>query len=164
MYENSLFIGVSATEFAPHKTMTRAMFVTVLGRLAGVDQTQYSGTSFNDAKTDEWYSAYVEWAAENEIVNGYGNGKFGVYDEVTIEQAAAIIARYARHTGIDTSDAIWADYDDIADVSDWAAADMTWLTSTGIYTPENNKLVPKVKAERQLVASMICCFAEIFAK
>ena len=58
VYKNELFRGVSANRFAPHSTMTRAMFVTVLGRLAGVDQSEYTKTSFSDAVAGEWYSAY----------------------------------------------------------------------------------------------------------
>lgn len=162
VYERSLFNGVSKTMFAPHSTMTRGMFVTVLGRLAGVDQSKYTKSSFTDTKTGEWYSAYVEWAAENGIVNGYGNGKFGVNDEVTVEQAAAIIARYARYIGIDTSSAKLENYIDKSDVSDWAKADMAWITSEGVCVAENGKLLPKDKAERSLVAAMMYGFVNRF--
>ncbi len=161
--ENGLYNGVSETKFAPHSTMTRAMFVTVLGRLAGVDTEKYTETSFDDAELGQWYSAYVEWAADNGIVNGYGNGKFGVNDEVTVEQAAAIIARYARFVGIDTADATLDEFEDAADLSDWAVADMAWLTEFGVYVPKDQKLAPRTKAERALVATMMFNFSVKFA-
>lgn len=79
VYENGLFNGVSATEFAPATTMTRAMFVTVLGRLANVDTVAYTAElSFEDVVPGEWYTPYVAWAAENGIVNGYNAAEFGV--------------------------------------------------------------------------------------
>lgn len=159
--ENGLYQGVTATKFAPFSTMTRAMFVTVLGRLAGIDTEMYVDVSFSDAEAGEWYSGYIGWAADNGIINGYGNGKFGVNDQVTIEQAATIIARYARFMGIDTSGAVLADYGDSAELSDWAVDDMAWITSSGIYNPEEGKIAAKVKAERQLVATMIYAFATL---
>ena len=100
-------------------------------------------------------------ATTNDGKNGYGNGKFGVNDQVTIEQAATIIARYARFMGIDTSGAVLADYGDSAELSDWAVDDMAWITSSGIYNPEEGKIATKVKAERQLVATMIYAFATL---
>ena len=156
VYENDLFKGVSAHKFAPETTMTRAMFVTVLGRLDGVNEKEYTKISFDDVKKDEWYTAYVGWAADKGIVNGYGNGKFGVDDKITVEQATAIIARYARYKKLTTEGtADLKSYKDGADVSDWAKSDMSWALSSGIYQPQNGKLTPKSPAPRSLVATMI---------
>ncbi|OPX89830.1 MAG: hypothetical protein A4E53_01345 [Pelotomaculum sp. PtaB.Bin104] len=65
-------------------------FVTVLGRLAGVDERAYTGAGFRDVPACEWYSAYVEWASQKGIVNGYGEGIFGLNDFITREQMAAV--------------------------------------------------------------------------
>lgn len=100
--ENGLFTGVSSNLFRPNTTMNRAMFVTVLGRLAGVNTNRYnSKTSFydvnNDTKDNTWYAPYVEWANENGIIQGYGNGKFGPYDEITHAQMYTVMYRYALY-------------------------------------------------------------------
>ena len=138
VYENGLFKGVSETEFAPDTTMTRAMFVTVLGRMAGVNPLLYQKSSFTDVEVGQWYSPYVEWAAQSGIVLGYGDGTFGLNDEITVEQAAVILARYAAFTGRSTYTLrTLHDFADSADVSDWAVYSMKWIVNTGIYTGEN---------------------------
>ena len=78
-----LFAGTSATTFSPEVGMTRAMFVTVLGRIAGA-QGQTSMTSrFTDVNPTSWYSPYVEWAAEQQIVSGVGSSKFAPNEKIT---------------------------------------------------------------------------------
>ena len=161
VYENGLFKGVSETEFAPDTTMTRAMFVTVLGRMAGVNTQLYQKSSFNDVEMGQWYSPYVEWAAHCGIVLGYGDGTFGLNDEITVEQAAVILTRYAAFTGRNTYTLrTLHDFADAADVSDWAVYSMQWIVSSGIYTGENGMLSPKSLAKRSLVAAMLYNYAE----
>ena len=161
VYENGLFKGVSETEFAPDTTMTRAMFVTVLGRMAGVNPLLYQKSSFTDVEVGQWYSPYVEWAAQSGIVLGYGDGTFGLNDEITVEQAAVILARYAAFTGRSTYTLrTLSDFADSADVSDWAVYSMKWIVSSGIYTGENGMLSPKSLAKRSLVAAMLYNYAD----
>ncbi len=160
VYENGLFKGVSETEFAPDTTMTRAMFVTVLGRMAGVNPLLYQKSSFTDVELGQWYSPYVEWAAHSGIVLGYGDGTFGLNDEITVEQAAVILKRYAAFTGrsiytLRTLD----DFADAADVSDWAVYSMKWIVNSGIYTGEDGMLFPKSPAKRSLIAAMLYNYA-----
>ncbi len=158
VYENGLFKGTSQTAFSPDTTMTRAMFVTVLGRLAGVEEKLYTDVSFNDVVAGEYYAPYVEWANDNGIVQGYGDGTFGINDEITVEQAAVIIARYVAFVGVNTaSNFDLSIYADVADVSDWAYGAMQWAVENGIYVPET-ALVPKNDASRALVATMFYNF------
>lgn len=159
VYENGLFKGVSAVEFAPAVTMTRAMFVTVLGRMAGVDTRYFEGNSFTDVVSGEWYAPYVEWAAAYGIVQGYGNGIFGINDRITVEQASAILARYADYIGISTETAGTLNaFADAGDVSGWAVENMKWVVTSGIYTGESGRLNPKTPASRALVAEMLYNF------
>lgn len=159
MYENSLFKDVSDTEFAPETTMTRAMFVTVLGRLAGVDAMCFTGSSFDDVVLNEWYAPYVEWAAKNKIVNGYGDGRFGVNDKITVEQAAVIMARYAEYIGLGTSsDMTLVHFQDSGKVSSWAIDQMKWAVENRIYSGDNYNLNPQSPAKRSLVAEIIYLF------
>lgn len=163
VYENGLFKGVSDTEFAPETTMTRAMFVTVLGRLAGVDVMYFTGSSFDDVVLNEWYAPYVEWASEYGIVNGYGDGRFGVNDRITVEQAAVIMARYAEYIGLSTSsDMTLIHYQDSEKVSSWAVEQMKWAVENKIYSGDNYYLSPQSPAKRSLVAEIIFSFVSKF--
>lgn len=165
VYEKGLFKGVSDTKFAPDTTMTRAMFVTVMGRLAGVDPNYFTGESFDDVISGEWYAPYVKWAAQEGIVNGYGNGKFGINDPVTIEQAVVIIARYANYVGIDTaSDYRLTSFIDENSVSDWAYKQMKWAVQHGIYSGNGRMLTPNTPAKRYLVAELLYAYSIIFEK
>ncbi len=166
VYENGLFKGVSDTKFEPDTTMTRAMFVTVLGRLEGVDTRYFSeGCSFDDVVEGEWYHAYVEWASSKGIVNGYGDGKFGVDDEITIEQAAVILARYAAYAGkYKVVNTALTKYGDGDLVSHWAKSEMQWAVEKGIYTGTASKLNPGAPASRALVATMLYSYVNAFGK
>lgn len=96
---HELFRGVGGGRFAPNAAMSRAMFVTVLGRLAGIDPADYTDRVFPDADPDAWYGPYVQWASESGIVSGYGSGRFGPGDQVTREQMCTILARYLDAAG-----------------------------------------------------------------
>ena len=162
VYENGLFKGTSATEFEPDTTMTRAMFVTVLGRLYGIDEKKYKGAAFDDVVEGEWYAPYVKWAAEKKIVEGYGDGMFGVEDEVTIEQAVVILARYASATGVDiTSKSGLGKFKDYKQVSAWAVLQMKWAVERGVYSGMGNLLRPQTPARRGLVAQLFHAYVEI---
>ncbi len=161
MHVNNLFRGVSDTEFAPQTTMTRAMFVTVLGRLAGVQEKYGSTGGFRDVDPYAWYAPYVTWAEKYGIVTGYGNDQFGVNDEITVEQAAVILARYAAYAGMNTdSDITLIQYDDAAQISDWAEEAMLWVVEKGIYVGEGYMLSAKKPSSRALVAMMLYAYVE----
>ncbi len=164
VYENDLFKGTSETEFSPMVTMSRAMFVTVLGRLAKVDVNSYTEASFNDVAADSYYAKYVTWAAEKGIANGYGEGIFGPDDEVTIEQAIVFIARFAKLYGIETteSDIDFSAWSDINNVSEWSMLEVLWALENKIYSPENQMLNPQGAAARYIVAEMLCNFCNAY--
>ncbi len=159
--QRGLFIGVSDFLFAPSVTMTRAMFVTVLGRLAEVDVAEYTYSSFSDVAPGLWYSEYVEWAAQKQIILGYGDGRFGPNDLITKEQAALIIARYAELIGQSTASSVsLAGYADVEDVSSWALDAMTWAVENNIYVSDGISLDPQEPASRAVVAMMLYGFAK----
>ena len=161
VYENGLFKGVSETEFAPATTMTRAMFVTVLGRLHGITEDYVGENTFADVVEGEWYAPYVVWAADNGIVLGYGDGTFGINDEITVEQAAVILARYAAFIDLEVAAEydLEAEYADAADVAEWAEEAMSWAVAEGIYEGTEGCLNPQAPASRALIATMLYGFA-----
>lgn len=162
--ENGLFLGVSEDKFAPEAPMTRGMFVTVLGRFSGVSEDTVNTTSFKDVEDGQWYTPYVAWASENGIIKGYSSSKFGIGDDVTVEQAAVILARYAEYLGLATSDEedTINSFEDSDDVSDWAVEGMRFVVKNGIYVPKET-LNPNKKATRALVAEMIYNFSKWIA-
>lgn len=99
--EKGLFNGTSQITFSPDNSMTRGMFVTVLGRMHGADISKYKTVSFTDVDTSQYYAPYVAWAAENKIVSGIGSNRFAPGNTVTREQAAAMLANYRAFAEID---------------------------------------------------------------
>ena len=165
---NGYFNGVSSTEFNPDGTMTRAMFATAVGRLAGVDESAYAGSSFSDVPAGQWYSAYVKWASDNGIVNGVGDGRFDPNGEITREQMAALLYRYAQYAGVDVTPAAgaaaaFASFADSASVSDYARDAMTWAVGAGIINGSDGSLMPQADATRAQVAQIIRNYAETVA-
>ncbi len=156
--ENGLIIGLSDTEFAPEVIMNRAMFVTILGRAEGIPADNAFNGTFEDVVADTWYTAYVDWADQNRIITGYSESAFGPEDNITVEQACVIMARYAAYLGYDvTVEPLDAEsgYADIDDISDWAVDGMAWAVQSGIYTTTDGELRPGAPASRAMVAMML---------
>jgi len=152
-----LFRGTSETEFSPATKMSRAMVVTVIHRLDG--ETQVSGVNeFTDVPADTWYTDAVIWAAQNGIVDGYGDGRFGPGDDVTREQLAAILFRYVSFKGKGPT-GLWAvelTYPDKALISDYAVEPAMWCQIHGIVTGfEDGSFAPQGLATRAEVATML---------
>jgi len=164
--DNGLFNGTSATTFDPEVTMNRAMFVTVLARLEGENVDNNTKTEFTDVKVGEWYTGSVAWAAKNGIVNGMGNGIYGVTNTITVEQACTILYRYATSkdntvgTGVPDCPSITY-FTDSASVSSWAKDGVKWAVENGIYQGANGKLAPSAAASRALVATMFANYVKV---
>lgn len=142
-----LFGGISETEFAPNGTMTRGMFVTVLGRLEGVDLDYWSGDSipslFSDVKAGEYYAPYVAWALCNGIADGTSPDTFDPDKPVTREQAAKLIYFYIEKAGASLSPApedaaIPDSFADADTIAAWAADSVEALRSHAILNGMEN--------------------------
>lgn len=152
-----LMSGTGATTFEPTKTLTRAMFVTILGRMAGVDAGQYPGVSFRDVEAGSWYAPYVEWGVKKGIVTGMGDGIFAPASSVTREQMAALIARYASAYGIELPSAASGPraFADAASISGWAADSVELMRQTGLITgDEYSRFHPQNGATRAEAATV----------
>ncbi len=162
--QKGLFNGTSATTFAPEEKMTRAMFVTVLGRLDKADVSKFTAPTFNDVLAGQWYTSYVEWAAANGIVNGIGGGKYGINDSVTVEQACTILARYNGSKTANATGKTVASFTDGASVSAWAKDSVEWAVANGIYNGKNGMLNPTAPATRADVAQMFANYVAVFGE
>lgn len=153
-----LFQGDSATTFSPSTDMNRAMFVTVLGRLAGaiVDNDAY--VDFNDIHYDNWSTGYISWAAENGYISGYDDGSFRQYTIITREQIAAILYRYAENCGykFPSEEEVLDSFPDLDSVSEYALDGMRWAVTNGIVTGnDDGELNPQGAASRAQVATIL---------
>ena len=157
VYDNNLMNGTGSNTFTPNGTLTRAMFVTILGRMDGVNTASYPGTSFSDVPTGQWYSPYVAWASSQGIVTGTGNGQFSPNSPVTREQMAAMIARYVEASGIHLPDADnpASSFKDAASVSSWARDGLELMRRTGILSGyADGTFGPKKTATRAEAATI----------
>ncbi len=129
--DKGLFKGMTETTFAPGKTMTRAMLVTVLWRSAG--EPGAGAASFTDVPENLWYSKAVAWAAEQEIVNGMGDGTFRPDNQITREQLAAILFRFAKLTEMDPPERTELDtFPDAENVQSYAVEALQWAVAKGL--------------------------------
>ena len=164
-YENSLMDGVGDNLFAPTSQTTRAQLVTILYRLAG--EPEVSGTSgFTDVEADTWYTDAVVWAAENGIVNGVSETEFAPGKDITREQLATILFRYAEAKGYDVSArADLSAYPDADQIQSYAAESVAWAVAEGLIQGfEDNTLRPAGNATRAQIATILMRFCEGVAK
>ncbi len=163
VYENGLMNGMGNNKFEPDTTLSRAMFVTILGRMAGIDEDDYTGsTGFTDAPAGSWYSPYVKWAAENGIVNGMTATTFAPDNAITREQMAAILVRYVENNDLylpNSSKAI-ASFTDEASISEWAEELVDQARAWGIFEGDNGNFTPQSKATRAQAATVFMRLAE----
>lgn len=136
--DHGLMKGYSdgSNRFGPDDSITRAMAVTVLWRMAGEPACEAADFDDADYSEESWYKDAVRWARASEVVKGYeGTNFFGPNDPVTREQLAVMVARFASTVShIDTSStgAALAAKPDAASVSDWARDAVAWSVDQGI--------------------------------
>ena len=148
--EKGLMNGTSKNGFSPNATTTRGMIVTILARVEGVNT---NGTP--------WYAAGQKWAMDNGISDGTN-----MTGEVTREQLAAILYRYAKLKGYDTSKSNKLDsFKDADKVSSWAVEAMQWANAESLINGKSNSMLdPQGKATRAETAAILMRFMENIAK
>lgn len=161
---NGLMSGYGNGLFGPDDILSRAQLCQIIYNLEGQPATT-GGSAFTDVADGAWYADAVTWAAENGIVGGYGGGLFGPEDNITREQLAAILYRYAQTKGYDTaSGADLSAYGDASDVSSWAIPAMQWACGAGVIMGvTESALLPQGSATRAQVATMLMRFCEYYA-
>ncbi len=164
VHQNGLFNGTAADTFSPNAPMTRGMLVTVLWRLDGKTAPK-AASAFTDVDAKAYYADAIAWAAENSVVNGIGGNKFDPEGEVTREQIAAILSRYAESKGVDTSKrAELASFPDADKVSAYAKDAMAWAVENGLVNGIKNgsetTLAPQGTATRAQVAAILARYVQ----
>lgn len=170
VYEHNIMTGMKPTIFGPTGKVSRAQFAVMLYRIEGSPKVTYDG-KFPDVAGGTWYTDAVAWASKEGIITGYNNGKFGTSDNITREQIATILYRYAKRASYKTNS--WSydyttdpSYLDCKSVSSFAKDAMKWSIATGVIggkaaKPSGYVLEPQGVATRAECAAMLTRFLGI---
>ena len=159
VYEHGLFDGVTGITFNPAGKMQRCMMTTVLHRLAGKPAVSYA-LLFSDIPDGQWYTAGTIWAGQQGVVTGVGDGRFSPFANVTRQEIAVILYRYAQKMGRNVS--ITADLSGFGDsgaVASWGREAVSWAVDAGILNGNNGLLLPYGDATRAEVSAMLHRFS-----
>ena len=156
--EKGIMNGYNKNEFGPNDTLSRAMLAQILYNNAG-KPTAAKNTSCSDIKPGDWFASAVNWASENNIVTGFTDGTFKPGANITREQLAVMLYRYAGQPATTGS---LANFTDAASVSGYAQQAMQWATANGIITGNGSAttLDPQGNATRAQAAAMIMRYLE----
>ena len=162
VYDKGIMTGVKETEFQPDVPLTRAMFASVIYRMADEPGVTYKRI-FSDVPAGKWYSDAVIWAYENGIVAGLGDGRYGINDNITREQMARMLMEFARVQGYGTGERDdFSRFADASQVSRWATEYMRWAVGSGMISGSMKDgryyMNPRGQATRAECATMLAQF------
>lgn len=154
--DRGYLVGTSITNFSPDRPTTRAEFVTVLSRLAGIKEENYKQNKFTDVPKGVYYEAAVNWAQDKKIVEGIGNNKFAPDQTMTREEMATILDRYFQATNKAYGNRGALYFKDQGEMSSWAADSVKRMTQAGIlHGTDRNTFEPKSSFTRAELATVI---------
>ena len=156
MVKNGFMNGVADDAFDVDGNLTRAQLVTILYRIAGEPESTATNP-FADVADGQWYTTAVIWAAENGIVKGVNTTTFAPNDQITREQIATILFRYAKAEKVEGK---LAGFPDAEKVSDYAADAMAWAVEQGLINGISESdgktyLAPQETATRAQIAVIL---------
>lgn len=164
-YEKGYMFGTSQDMFSPNVPLTRAMFVTVLSRIANADTDPYHTSHFNDVKVGEWYSKPIEWAYSDGYASGTGGGNFSPNGPLTRETLAQFLYTYSKKNG--RAVAVETDigcYNDVLLVSSWAKDAVTWAVDFGLLSGTGNStLSPTATCTRAQTALIVMKYIKYYS-
>ena len=157
--------GLEETIFGPNQNLARAQFAVIIYRMEGEPEVKYV-EKFPDVADNIWYTDAILWAAENGIVTGYSDtGKFGPSDNITREQMATMMYRYAKYKNLDVSEKKeLSEFPDGDKVQEFAIDGMEWCTAKGIISgkgEEPKKLDPQGNTNRAECATIISRYTNL---
>ncbi len=166
VYGSGLMSGTGNTKFSPDTATTRGMFVTILGRLSGVDADKYTNAYFKDVKKDSYYFGYIEWARVSGIANGTGNKSFEPDRAITRQEMCKFIVTYAEYEGIKlVNKNAKAKFTDASKIASWATKYVYAAQRAGIVNGDAaGTFRPTDTAKRCEIAVLIMNFYNQYAK
>lgn len=156
-----IFQGMTKNTYVPEGSLTRAMFVTVLHRLAGTPTSGSVKLTFRDVPAGSYYERALGWAYGNGIVTGRSQTEFSPDDSITRQELVTMLFRFARWQGRDVSSgAPISGYKDSRAIAPWAERSISWAVDEGIlngYT--DGTIQPEGNATRAEAAAIVCRYA-----
>ena len=167
-FKHGYIMGTDKGTFAPDAKLTREQFVTILARISGAELNEYTESVFDDVNADAWYGSAVIWANTEGLVNGIGNGIFGVGEPLDREQLAVILYRYAQGKGIAPAEGLGVSYyEDAGSISAWALDACDWAIGNkllGSIREGARILSPQMTVTRAQAAKIIMSFDALFER
>ncbi len=160
-YAMGYFAGTGPTTFSPNAPVNRGMMVSLLYRMEG---SPAAGTSsFSDVSSKSYYAGAVAWAESVKVVSGITADRFAPAQNISREQLAAMLFRYAQYKGMDTSKrGDLSQFKDTARISSYAGTAMAWAVGSGIISGKGNAtLDPRGNATRAEAAVMLQKFSTL---
>ena len=153
--ENGLMGGYGNGLFGPNDNLSRAQFAQILFNREGRPVVNYL-LQYGDVASGAWYTEAVRWATSQGIVGGYGNGMFGPNDNITREQLAVMLWRYAGSPAATHKELLFNDTDEI---SGYALEALRWAVENDIISGYGDgRLGPQGLATRAQTAQMLMNF------
>ncbi len=152
-----LLKGTGSDKFSPNMKMTRGMFVTALGRLAGITEKVGVEIPFADVSSTAYYAPYVAWAAENGIVNGRKADKFAPEQSITRQEMAVILKNFTGKLDLELSVSQQSEvFHDENKIKNWASNAVHMMQTAGIlYGKENHRFDPNGTTTRAEVSAVL---------
>lgn len=143
--------------FMPDKSLTRSEFVTILGRIANVDESKYKDKVFNDIDANKYYAPYIDWAYKNKIASGFGDGKFMPDKELSREEMCAFLSRFNKvHKINNKEENINISFKDEKNISDWSKGSVREMVRLGLIKGmDDGNFMPKGKLTRAQIAQVV---------
>ena len=165
VYENGIMAGTSDTTFEPYMELDRAMAAQLFYNLEGKPAVTGDST-FTDVTSGHWAVDAITWAAQNDIVAGIGGNLYDPDSNVTREQFAVMLYKYARFKGYDlTATGDLTQFPDAGSISSWAETALSWANGKGLINGhENGTIDPKGSTIRAQAASIMANFDQNVAK
>lgn len=159
VYARRIMTGMDDTHFGPGEKLSRSQFATILYRMEGTPEAAYNPGAFPDVAEGQFYTEAAMWTKESGVISGYEDGRFAPADEITREQMALMMFRYAKYLQQDTSKrGDLSGFPDMDRVSGFAREAVEWAVGEGLITGDQGRINPQGTAERGQCAMIIMRF------
>ena len=159
VWQAGLMQGISDTSFDPNTGLTRGMMVTIIWRMAG--SPNVSGAGFSDVNPGAWYANATTWAHHNGIVLGVGDGSFAPAANITREEMAVMLYRFANHRNLNLPTGNNANFSDANTVSSWASDAVSAIAEAGVLQGRPNGTFAPLDTANRVEAAAV--FARMLA-
>ena len=155
--DRGIINGMNDNTFAPNNNITRAEFITLLAKMDNININKYKADNFTDVPSDAWFNPYVDWASKNGITSGTSETTFAPNDNITREQMAVMIERFANYKGFKLdNNKEQINFTDNTNISSYAISSVSKVQQAGIINGRpDGSFAPKSNATRGESAQMI---------